>query len=265
MPTFQLKRYALQFFLALAILIAPFVIAQAQPQSAQPPSNKILRVGTSYFYPPYVITTANHEVFGFDIDLIRAVCKQLNRKCSFFPMLFTELPIAIEQNNVDIIIGAITVDAHRKKRFLFSTPYLPSYGTFLLQSKSPIKTLADIQGKTVGVHKGSLFDRLLNTRYKDKVTIKYFRTHYDLLKGLQAGKVDAILLDQPAANYWTTNSSGQFKELDPSLKLGSGIAIMASKANEKLIDSINQALVNIKKDGEFLQLYKRYFSVLPAK
>ena len=69
------------------------------PLSAQ--SQDALRVGTGFYVPPFVISGLSGHIFGFDIDLMRALCKEIKRECQFYPMQFEYIYRDLKDNKID--------------------------------------------------------------------------------------------------------------------------------------------------------------------
>lgn len=236
--------------LLLLLLVFP-ALSQAQ---------KVLRVGTDYFFPPYVIS-GHPDYTGFDVEFMREVCKIIERKCVFKPMEFSALFPAITQGKIDVAIDAITITPTRQKQYLFSYPYMLSYGIFMVRMKSPIESYKDIPGKTVGVIDGTLFRHVVIEEYGNEVKIKGFNHIDNLVEALKNGTVDIVLIDVSAANYWRIHSAHQFRRVGDSLKVGFGLGIMTQRHNYQLVNKINKAIVQIENQGIFTKLYNRYLSL----
>ncbi|WP_436920147.1 transporter substrate-binding domain-containing protein, partial [Escherichia coli] len=54
-------------------------------------AERVIHFGTSATYPPFEFVDGNNQVAGFDIDIARAVCKELQATCSFTNQSFDRL------------------------------------------------------------------------------------------------------------------------------------------------------------------------------
>ena len=95
---------------------------------------------------------------------------------------------------------------------------------------------------------------------------KEFKTYaqYDqAFMDLDARRVDAIVADEVLAKYTKKVKETQAKkELYKILKEDFGqeeYAVAAKKGNTKLIDAINKAIEELKKDGTYQQIYSKWF------
>ena len=248
------KCYMVRYPVFLFILFSSF-FARADLASGS------LVVGTLDYNPPFEVVSAQ-GTFGFDIDIMRAVCTHANLTCTFKGFVYGDLFLQIETGGIDLAIATIITSKFiQPEDFILSTPYLPSLAVFLVRKDSSINSIADLKGKVVATVADPLFETYLYTHYENISTI--FSTFYTKLEpalnDLQSGKIDALLFDKLAVDYWVANNSKQFKSVGESVAIGFGYAIMMSKNNVELMAVINKALADMEKDGSYLELYRRYF------
>lgn len=117
--------------------------------------SQTLHIGSSKFNPPFETwTNQEHEYYGYDVDLIKDICKRLNVTCSYKAFMFHELFGALKNNEIDLVISSIIITKNRKKEFLFSIPYLGSYSQYITSAESSIDDPEDLFGKKIGVRQG---------------------------------------------------------------------------------------------------------------
>lgn len=220
-----------------------------------------LKVGTVLFEPPFIMSPTQ----GFDIDLMKLLCIRLKEKCTIIPMDFNKLFSALDSGQVDLAIGGIVISDERKKKFIFSTPYLLSKAQFLILSKNKTITSVDALAKSnVGVIKGEeeggTFYNYLIDNHAEQFKVIEFNDMEDIINALTDGSISAAFLHKSTANYWIENGGGQFQDLGKDMLLGDGLGIMALSANIKLIQRLNQQLIDIEKGNSYLNLYNMYFA-----
>ncbi|VEB39550.1 transporter substrate-binding domain-containing protein [Legionella cherrii] len=215
-------------------------------------------IGTSDYGPPFEIAVKDKAHFyGFEIDLMREICQRAELDCHFKIFNFNDLFNEMQSNQIDLAVGTIAITPDRQKAFLFSLPYLIGGGQYATKSSSPIKTIRDIQGKSVGIERGTIFKAWIASQFGDAVQVKEYDTLADVLQALDDNHVDAVLLDSGAVEYWTANSSDLLKSVGEPM--GAGYGIMANKNNDALIATINKYLLELENDGTYLKIYRRYF------
>ncbi|WP_019216671.1 type 2 periplasmic-binding domain-containing protein [Legionella tunisiensis] len=84
-----------------------------------------------------------------------------------------------------------------------------------------------------------------------------------LIDSLSKGLINAAFVDNNEARYWETYGSGLFHYIGKPMKVADGVGIMALPQNFVLIQQINQVLLQIEDDNEYLNLYTTYFGMNP--
>ncbi|STX28770.1 arginine-binding periplasmic protein [Legionella beliardensis] len=217
-----------------------------------------IRVGTLFFYPPFVLSNDS----GFDIQLIKTICQNINQKCIMVPMDYYSLFSALNTGKIDIAVGGITISKKLKETYIFSLPYMLSKGQFIVQKGSAYKSVNDLKGKTVGIlmteeKQGAYYNYLLEN-FPGLFVIQQFDDIEDLMTSLNENEISAAFLNYLSASYWVMSSASQLQNLDAATPLGEGIGIMSIPNNANLIDEINGQLLQMEKDGSYLKLYNMY-------
>lgn len=221
---------------------------------------KTLMIGSSPENPPFSnLDRPGGNFFGFDIDIMKAVCDRIKADCKFVPLEFDDEFVNLKDGHIDLAIAAIIITPERQARFLFSLPYLESNAGFMALQSSSINTPNDIESKTVGTRKGTPFKALAMALYDNHVNVIEYPYTPDLLDALRDKKVDAVFMDLEPSKYWYANNSTLYKMVGTAIPIGDGYGIMASKSQGDLIAQINQALLSMEADGSYLDIYTRYF------
>lgn len=233
-----------------------FILLCTQPLSYA----QSLLIGTTPQNPPFSsIADTKDNFYGFDIDIMGAICQRIKAHCKFTPILFRNLATELAAGKIDIAIAAIIIGSFTENNFIYSLPYLESNAQFLSKKKSPIATPQDIINKKVGVRRGTPFKNLALTIYQNNITILEYDRVEDLLNALNDNSVDIMLTNAAAARYWFSNNSNLYKLIGIQIPTGQGYGIMTNHSQDKLIQQINQALLAMEADGTYLQIYSRYF------
>lgn len=227
--------------------------------SAPHATNSPLKVGIAFFDPPFIFSPSE----GFDIDLINRVCAGLQRRCQLIPMSHRQLFTAVSSGQVDLAIDAIFINP--SPNYIFSIPYLIGKGQFLILKNSPVRSVADLQGKRIGVIKGNpeggAFENYLTQTYPGQFIITDYSSVNDLITALSARRVDAVFLRRSSVVYWTQNADRQFQSLGAVVTVGvAGMGVMSSPNNVALIQQVNVELQKMEKDNFYLTLYNTYLN-----
>lgn len=221
---------------------------------------KPLVIGTHHFYPPFVTQSDKDGHFsGFDIDLMQAICNKINKECIFQGMNFVDLLPALQMGHIDLSIGAISITVRRQYQYLFSYPYLTSYVQYIALSSNPIQSSQNIQDMTVGILEGTISRNILKIDHGDRITIKPYLSLNDLIDDLKHKKIELALIDGFTTNYWIAASNNILKTVGEAIRVGDGYGIAALPYRQQLMQSINQAIIELETEGTYLRIYEKYF------
>jgi polar amino acid transport system substrate-binding protein len=221
-----------------------------------------LRVGIDSFTPPFVMEGANRQYFGFDISMMEYICKHIQRRCIFIPLNFEQIFNAVEKGEVNTAVSALTITSARATRVNFSIPYLLSASRFLGSSewaKQPFG-LAVLHNRRIGVEKGTIFPAVIEALGVRNPKIIEYADAPTLIDALQTGKIDFVLIDDPSAIYWQSQSSGKLRVLGQGFTYGFGFGIAINPREIDLLREINQALVSYQNSKEFKRDYGKYIA-----
>lgn len=219
----------------------------------------VLHIGTESFNPPFVMQGSKKEIYGFDIDMINTLCKKMQRTCKFHVLKFSSLLDAVARKELDMAISSITITPERAKVVDFTQPYLLSNSRFLTKpSNTQAFTLDYLNGKRIGIEEGTIFSEQINSIGIKNPIIKSYITVSDQLTGLNKNEVDIILLDNPTAIYWASNSSSTFKLAGPPYLYGYGLGIAVNPGEKNLLAALNKALLEYQNSNDYKQNFDRY-------
>lgn len=118
--------------LVLAALLASFTFGASAAEK--------INFGVSATYPPFESIGANNEIVGFDIDLAKALCKQMQAECTFTNHAFDSLIPSLKFRKYDAVISGMDITPERSKQVSFTTPYYEN-SAVVIAKKIPTKRL----------------------------------------------------------------------------------------------------------------------------
>ena len=218
-----------------------------------------LRVGSDIPYAPFEFGRAP-DYEGFDVDVVNEVAKRLKLDAEFVKTPFDPIFRNLAQGRFDMVASAATITPERKKTVDFSVPYFPADQSLMVKRGSDIKTTDDLAGKRLGAQVGTT-----GADYaKDKTKAETVRT-YDLIddafKALQTGQVDAVLNDFPVSKY--AERSKPELQVVQRIPTGEEYGFGFNKNDTKLRTEVNKAINEMKDDGTYTKIYKKWFEEDP--
>ena len=223
--------------------------------------SNVLNVAFEGTYPPFNFLDDNDEFQGFDVDISNEIAERLGVKANFIATKWDGLIGGLKADKFDIIIGQMTVTEERKKSVDFTDPYVIT-GSVLVtrEDTNDITKLEDIKGKKVGVGGGTTFEEVANS--VEGADVKLYKAVSDYIQDLTNERLDVIINDQLLISY-------NIKENKLPIKIASDIVnkdeigMAVNKGNEDFITKVNTALTEMKDDGTYNEIYKKWFGSEP--
>lgn len=242
----------------IALLSLLFLFTACSGSSAK--DDDTLIVGIDDKFAPMGFRDENNEIVGFDIDLARAAAKKMGKKVKFQPIDWSTKESELNSGRIDLIWNGYTITEERKKKVLFTKPYLKNAQVVVTLKDSPIDSLDDLAGKTVGLQSmSSAADALKADPIANKVkSVTEYADNVLALADLKNRRVDAVVIDEVVIDYYMTKEKDQYKVLKETLapeEYGVGV----KKGNEKLLEELQKAMDELIADGTAAEISVKWF------
>jgi polar amino acid transport system substrate-binding protein len=252
-----MKRLA-TIVLVIAAMLS--LVTGCSSKSAEGKENKTLVIGIDDKFAPMGFRDENNKIVGFDIDLAKAAADKMGKKVKFQPIDWSTKEAELSSGRIDLIWNGYTITDERKKKVLFTKPYLKNAQVVVTRADSNLSKLDDLKGMVVGLQSlSSAADALDAAPIKSKIkTVTEFADNVQALTDLKSGRLDAVVIDEIVINYYMTKEQEAFKVLDESLapeEYGIGV----KKGNEELLKNLQKALDDMNEDGTAAQISKKWF------
>lgn len=223
--------------------------------------SKVLRVGFEGTYPPFNFINDDNKYDGFDVDISNEIASRLGVKTKFIATKWEGLIGGLKADKFDIIIGQMSITDERKKSVDFTDPYVVT-GSVLITRKdqNDISTLEQIKGKNVGVGGGTTFEKV--ARSVDGANVHLYKTVNEYIQDLINGRLDVIINDQLLMSYNIQKENLPIKIASDIVNKDS-IGMAVKKGNGDFVKKLNQALADMKDDGTYNKIYKKWFGTDP--
>ena len=238
---------------------------QQSTKPAEQPKAKELKIGSDTAFAPFEFQDEKtKEYVGFDMDLIRAIGKQMGVEVKVQGMGFDALIPALEAGNIDATISAMTITPERAQKVNFSKPYYRSGLSMVVKSdNNTLKAFKDLEGKRIAVQIGTTGADEAK-KIKD-AKIREFNTAPEAFMELKAGGVDAVVNDLPVNEYYIAQAGSKDAKIVGEPLTSEEYGIATAKKNTELADKINKALEELKKNGEYEKIYMKWFGKKPPQ
>ncbi|KMJ54071.1 ABC transporter substrate-binding protein [Vogesella sp. EB] len=229
-------------------------------------SAETLRFATDASYPPFSKQGADGKMTGFDPDIAQALCAVMKAKCEIVPQDFDGIIPALQAKKFDAVIASMNITEERKKAVDFSDKYYNMASRLVAKQGTQVNA-AWFKGKKIGVLRSSIQEKYARDTFaKQGAQLVSYGKAPESFMDLKAGRVDAAFVDAAVGDVdfvKTPNGKG-FALVGPDYNeakyfgVGSGIAVR--KGDKALLTRINAALKQIRADGSYDKIQKKYFS-----
>ncbi|UTH72946.1 ABC transporter substrate-binding protein [Chromobacterium sp. IIBBL 290-4] len=225
-----------------------------------------LRFGIDLNYPPFSKQGADGKPQGFDIDMANAICASMKVTCQIVPQDWDGLIPALNANKFDAIISSMQITAERQKAVDFTHKYYNIASRLVAKDGAKVDA-ASFKGKKIGVLRASTQEKFAKDFWgKNGATIVPYAKSPESFLDLKSGRVDAVFVDGAVGEgeFLKTAQGKGYAFVGPNYSdvkyfgLGAGIAV--KKGNKALVDRLNKAIDQVRKDGAYKKVQDKYFS-----
>ncbi|WP_433748590.1 amino acid ABC transporter substrate-binding protein [Falsibacillus pallidus] len=217
----------------------------------------VLTIGTEGTYAPFTFHDKSGKLTGFDVELAQEVAKRMGVKAEFKETQWDSMFAGLNSKRFDMIANEVGIREDRQKKYDFSDPYIKS-AAVLVTSKdnNDVKSFEDMKGLKAAQ---SLTSNYKDIAAKNGAQIVGVEGMSQAIKLIEAGRVDVTVNDKLSIlDYLNTQKDANIK-IAAEAKDASASAFMFRKGNDKLVKEVNKALKDMKDDGTYLKISKKWF------
>ncbi len=253
-------RSSIAFALVVLVVLAG---CEDSEQGSSDDRRTILRIGTDATYPPFEFANEKTgQPTGFDVDLIRAVCRYHEWKPQFIVTPFDGIIPGLNSEKYDVVVSAMTITAERAAVVDFTAPYYLAGQTIAVPpDDTSIQGPEDLVGKSVGVQLGTTGE--IMARRMEGVKVYSYDNIGAAFIDMSNGNLDAVLNDFPTTQSYIKRH-GTAKTVGRILSTEHyGMAVR--KGDSLLLRQLNEALVMLRDSSVYDSLHIEWFGALPQK
>jgi polar amino acid transport system substrate-binding protein len=147
--------------------------------------------------PPFGYIDVQGKHAGFDVEIAKWFSRFAfgkSNRVSFTCVTTPAREPALTTGRVDLVIATFTYTADRDTRIDFSRAYYKATGRLLVRNDSPIKSVADLDGKTIATTSGSIYDRWVRNCFKNSKLL-VTDSFTNALLAFRDGRADTLMWD----------------------------------------------------------------------
>ncbi|MCF8038289.1 MAG: transporter substrate-binding domain-containing protein [Desulfohalobiaceae bacterium] len=227
----------------------------------QLPSDRPLVVGGDRNFPPYEYLDENGDPVGYNVDLTRAIAREMGLNFEIRLGRWTERLQALESGKIDVMQGMFYSPA-RDLTFDFSQPHAVShYVAVVRQGDEPAPgSVEELAGKGIAVQRGDiLHDFALENGLAEELVV--VADQEEALRELSEGKHDCALVSRVTALYLIEKHG--WSNLIPGKEaiLASEYCYAVSKGRKALLAQFSEGLKALENSGEYRRIQDKWLGV----
>lgn len=219
-------------------------------------------VGLDDTFAPMGFRDKNNKLVGFDIDMAKAVGKELGVEVEFKPIDWDAKYTELKAKNIDCIWNGMSANAERAEKLSLSKLYLNNKIVVMtMKDNVKVDKAVDLKNYKIGTQADSaaLETMQANKEYKNfKKIVTEYKTYDEAILDLKAGRLDVIVVDQVLGNYKNTKMKNVLK----TCKFDFGddhYAIGFRKDDKQVTEKVNGALKSMIDKGTAKKISTKWF------
>src|SRR5580692_5217350 len=217
-----------------------------------------IRIAIDLGVPPYGMTDAQVKPTGLDVEAAEMLAKDWGLQFEHVPTTGASRIPALQTSKADLVISSLSYTAERAKVIDFSQGYAVLRTVIAATKSVNVKSLADLNGKTVGTVRGTTHDTQL-TKEGPK-GMKLVRYEDDATEGqaFLSGQVD--IFSTAEATVPQLDKKNPARQVEVKFVLDNfKLAVGVKKDETRLLEEVNKWVAAKLKDGTLNAIYKKQF------
>ena len=257
------------------VLIAALFALSAHAQELTGTLKKIkdsgtIVLGTRESSGALAYTLGDGKYVGFHTEMGERIAKDIQRDLKMAKLDVKYQPVTsqnriplMQNGTVDLECGSTTNNAARQKDVGFAMTTYVEEGRIVVKANSPIKGIADLNGKTVATTTGTTSVQTLrkNKRAANMDFKEVFgKDHADSFLLLESGRADAFVMDGQilAGLVSKSKNPADYKILGEILSV-EPIASMIRKDDPAFKKAVDDSIIAMVKSGDLAKMYDKWF------
>jgi polar amino acid transport system substrate-binding protein len=177
-------------------------------------------MGLDDSFPPMGYRNDANEIVGYDVDLAKEVARRIGVELVLQPINWAAKEQELNTGQIDCIWNGFTITEERRQNVLFSPPYLRNAQVVVVKGDSPVNSLGDLAGKSIGTQAGSSSVSAIDDAPAFRASINGVIEYHEFLTALMdldVGGTDAVVIDLVVANDNINRSGKNFRILSETL------------------------------------------------
>lgn len=217
-------------------------------------------------YPPFSVKQPDGQWSGFEIDLIKHLCAQMNADCAIDEVAWDGIIPSLLAKKIDVIFASMSITDERKKQIAFSHAY---YDTPVAVA-GPKGTVLNIspegfKGKSIGVQISTVSANYLKAHDEKIADIRYYDTQDSANADLVAGRIDLMMADATAVSDFVKSPDAKalanLGNVPHDPLFGEGVGAGLRQEDTALKARLDKAIDELLASPDYQKISSKYFDI----
>ena len=216
-----------------------------------------IRIAVDLGVPPYGMTDDKMQPTGSDIETAKLLAKDWGLQFEHVPTTGASRIPSLQTGKADLVISTLSITPERAKVIDFSLGYAVLRTVIAAPKSVNVKSLADLDGKTVGTVRGTTHDTQLTKEGPKGMKLVRYEDDATEAQAFLSGQVDifstAELLVAPI------DKKNPARQVEVKFVLDTfKLAVGVKKDEKRLLEEVDKWIATNLKNGKLDAIYKKY-------
>ena len=216
-----------------------------------------IRIAVDLGVPPYGMTDDKMQATGSDIETAKLLAADWGLQFEHVPTTGAARIPSLQTGKADLVISTLSITPERAKVIDFSKGYAVLRNVIADPKNITLKSMADLDGKTVGTVRGTTHDTQLTKEGPKGMKLVRYEDDATEAQAFLSGQVDifstAELLVAPI------DKKNPARQVEVKFVLDTfKLAIGVKKDEKRLLEEVDKWIATNLKNGKLDAIYKKY-------
>jgi polar amino acid transport system substrate-binding protein len=216
-----------------------------------------IRIAVDLGVPPYGMTDDKMQPTGSDIETAKLLAADWGLQFEHVPTTGAARIPSLQTGKADLVISTLSITPERAKVIDFSKGYAVLRTVIAAPKNITLKSMADLDGKTVGTVRGTTHDTQLTKEGPKGMKLVRYEDDATEAQAFLSGQVDifstAELLVAPI------DKKNPARQVEVKFVLDTfKLAVGVKKDEKRLLEEVDKWIATNLKNGKLDAIYKKY-------
>ncbi|QAS50824.1 amino acid ABC transporter substrate-binding protein [Halobacillus litoralis] len=216
-----------------------------------------LVIGTEGTYRPYTYHNEEDKLTGFDVEIAREVADRLGVKAVFNETKWDSMFAGLNAERFDMVANQVGITEERQEKYAFSDPYIQSSAVIVTHEENDsITSFEDLEGVNTAQSMTSNFADIARENGAKITSVEGFN---ESMQMLATKRIEATVNDRLSVLDYKKQRPDTPVKIAARQDEASKSGLLFRQGNDELVQAVNKALQEMKDDGTYLEISKKWF------